>query len=211
MDGTPITVYSDYICPFCFLGRRSLEEYQDRRDERLLIDWHPFDLQARKRGPDGEIDHSIEDGKGEAYYERARQNVNRLSEQYGVDMSLDVARDVDSLPAQVVSFHLKQTVSYEEWLAFDRGVFEALWTDGADIGDRSVLRDIASDVGLDPDIVDTALDDEELRADLRERFDTATEEGITGVPTFAYDGLTARGAVPPDHLERLVEDESGAP
>jgi len=48
----PITVYSDYVCPFCYLGRKSLEQYQERRDEPLEIDWHPFDLRAGKRGPD---------------------------------------------------------------------------------------------------------------------------------------------------------------
>lgn len=205
MDRDQITVYSDYVCPFCYLGRRSLQAYQERRDRDLRIDWQPFDLRARKRGLDGEIDRSVEDGKGEAYYERARRNVERLRDQFGVEMTLDIARDVDSLPAQVISFHLKRSADYEDWLAFDRAVLEALWVEGADIGDRSVLEELAGEVGIDPDVVGTALGDEDLRADLRDRFDAADDRGITGVPTFVYDGRPARGAVPPDHLERLVE------
>jgi len=67
-----ITVYSDY------LGRTSLARYQETREEPLAIDWHPFDLRAGKRGPDGEIDESADDGKDEAYYEQARENVRRL-------------------------------------------------------------------------------------------------------------------------------------
>jgi len=55
-----ITVYSDYICPFCYLGRRSLESYRDGRENDLEIDWRPFDLRSNERGPDGEIDHSID-------------------------------------------------------------------------------------------------------------------------------------------------------
>lgn len=58
-----ITVYSDYVCPFCYLGRQSLSQYQETRDEELDIDWHPFDLRSQKRRPDGSIDFSVDDGK----------------------------------------------------------------------------------------------------------------------------------------------------
>ncbi|MFB6068439.1 MAG: DsbA family protein, partial [Halobacterium sp.] len=77
-----LTVYSDYVCPFCYLGRQSLERYLATRDAPLTVDWHPFDLRSQKRGPDGEIDHWVDDGKGDAYYEQARENVRRLQEKY---------------------------------------------------------------------------------------------------------------------------------
>ena len=200
-----ITVYSDYVCPFCYLGRESLRRYQDDRDDDLDIDWHPFDLRAGKRNHDDSIDHSVDDGKDEDYYEQAKENVRRLQEKYGVEMDLDIARDVDSLPAQIVSYHVKQTHDYDEWLALDEALFAALWQDGRDIGDPAVLRDVAEDVGIDPDVVETALADDRLRADVHDLFDRARREGVTGVPTFAYDGYAARGAVPPEQLERLVE------
>jgi predicted DsbA family dithiol-disulfide isomerase len=200
-----ITVYSDYVCPFCYLGRESLRRYQDDRDDPLEIEWHPFDLRAGKRNADGSIDDSVDDGKDEDYYEQAKENVRRLQEQYGVEMDLDIARDVDSLDAQIVSYHVTETHDYDQWLAFDEALFEALWQDGRDIGDADVLRDVAAQSGLDPEVVDEALSDERLRADLHDLFDRARREGVTGVPTFAYDGYAARGAVPPEQLERLVE------
>jgi predicted DsbA family dithiol-disulfide isomerase len=200
-----ITVYSDYVCPFCYLGRESLRRYQDDRDDPLEIEWHPFDLRAGTRNADGSIDDSVDDGKDEDYYEQAKENVRRLQEQYGVEMDLDIARDVDSLDAQIVSYHVKETHDYDQWLAFDEALFEALWQDGRDIGDADVLRDVATQSGLDAEVVDEALSDERLRADLHDLFDRARREGVTGVPTFAYDGYAARGAVPPEQLERLVE------
>ena len=211
-DGDPagdatesITVYSDYVCPFCYLGRRSLAEYQETRDEPLAVDWHPFDLRAGKRNPDGTIDHEVDDGKGDDYYAQARENVRRLQEQYEVDMAQEIATEVDSLPAQLVSVRVKETAP-EAWPAFDDAVFAALWQEGRDIGDREVLADIASDVeGLGADVVDAALADEDLRERVTELFDAARQRGITGVPTFAFDGHAARGAVPPEQLERLVE------
>jgi predicted DsbA family dithiol-disulfide isomerase len=203
--GERITLYSDYVCPFCYLGRESLRQYQREREAPLEIDWHPFDLRAGKRTPDGSIDERVDDGKSDEYYEQAKENVRRLQEEYDVEMTLDIATEVDSLNAQLVSYHVKQNDDYDQWLALDEAILAALWREGRDIGDPDVLADIATDVGLDADVVETALADDELRAELHDRFQSAQREGITGVPTFAYEGYAARGAVPPEHLERLVE------
>jgi len=105
--GGRITVYSDYVCPFCYLGRRSLQAYQNSREDDLEIDWHPFDLRGHKRGSDGEIDDSIEDGKDEVYFEQVRENVAKLREQYDAGEMLDLdelPEDVDSFDAQVASW-----------------------------------------------------------------------------------------------------------
>jgi predicted DsbA family dithiol-disulfide isomerase len=201
-----ITVYSDYVCPFCYLGRESLRQYQATREDELEIDWHPFDLRSQQRTPDGTIDHSVDDGKDDDYYEQAKENVRRLQEQYGVEMDLDIATDVDSLPAQVVSYYVTEHYDYETWLAFDEAVFDALWQDGADIGDEAVLVELAADAGVAGDEVRSALSDDALREEVRRTFGEARQQGVTGVPTFAYDGYAARGAVPPEHLERLVEE-----
>ncbi len=200
-----ITVYSDYVCPFCYLGRESLRRYQATREEPLAIDWHPFDLRSNERRPDGSIDHSVDDGKDESYFEQARENVRRLQERYDVEMTLEIATEVDSLPAQVVSYRVQQADPYETWLAFDEALLAALWEDGRDIGDEAVLTDIAADAGLDPETVGEALADEALRAELHDAFEAAHGAGVTGVPTFASDGYAARGAVPPEQIERLVE------
>ena len=200
-----ITVYSDYVCPFCYLGRESLSRYQGTREDELAIDWHPFDLRSGKRNADGSIDHSADDGKDEDYYAQAKENVRRLRERYDAEMELDLATDVDSRPAQVVSYHLKEAHSYATWLAFDEAVFDALWTEGRDIGDREVLEDLAEEVGADRGIVGAALSDDDLRERVREKFSEAQQQGVTGVPTFVHEGYAARGAVPPEQLERLVE------
>jgi predicted DsbA family dithiol-disulfide isomerase len=200
-----ITVYSDYVCPFCYLGRQALAQYQETREEPLEIDWQPFDLRAGKRNPDGTIDHSVDDGKDDDYYEQARRNVRRLQEQYGVEMAEELRTDIDSLPAQRVSLYVRREQSYETWLAFDEAVFAALWVDGEDIGDPEILEAVAAEAGLGPGVVDEALADDGIREDLEAAFDRARRQGVTGVPTFAYDGHAARGAVPPEQLERLVE------
>jgi predicted DsbA family dithiol-disulfide isomerase len=111
---------------------------------------------------------------------------------------------VDSFEGQVASFYVNEEYP-EQWLAFDEAIFEALWIDGQDISDVDVLAAIADECGLDGDEVRTAVADEQLRDRLRDQFTEAQQDGVTGVPTFVYDGYGARGAVPPEQLERLVE------
>lgn len=205
MTDDRLTIYSDYVCPFCYLGRKSLDRYQERRKEPIEIDWHPFDLRAQKRGPNGEIDESVDDGKDEAYFEQAKQNVQRLAERYGAEMALDLSRDVDSLNAQHASYHVKREYSYERWLAFDVAILEALWEDGRDIGDPDVLAELAVDIDIDPDEIRATVEDDKLAGAVSEQFEAAYQRGVTGVPTFEYEGHSARGAVPPEQLERLIE------
>jgi len=201
-----LVVYSDYVCPFCYLGRESLAEYEDERGSDLDIEWRPFDLRAQKSGSDGEIDDSVDDGKDESYFDQVRENVTRLREQYDADemLDLDETPDVDSLDAQIASLSVQEAYP-EQWRAFDEAIFEALWIDGRDIGDVDVLAELAEEVSLDGDDIRAAVADKELRERVRDRFSQAHEDGVTGVPTFAYDGYAARGAVPPEQLERLVD------
>ncbi|MFP9060802.1 DsbA family protein [Natrialbaceae archaeon A-chndr2] len=206
-DSSPatVTVYSDYVCPFCYLGRESLERYQETRDEPLEIEWHPFDLRAGKRNPDGSIDSSVDDGKDDDYYAQAKANVERLSEQYDLEMHQTLATEVDSLPAQVVSYYINGHYPYETWLSFDEAVFEALWQAGRDIGDPDVLVDLSTDLEVPEAEIRAALEDESLRDDLEAQFRAAQEAGVRGVPTFVYGEHAARGAVPPAQLSRLIE------
>jgi predicted DsbA family dithiol-disulfide isomerase len=147
----------------------------------------------------------VDDGKDDEYFEKAKQNVRRLADRYDVEMDVDIATDIDSLPAQVVSYYLREHCDYETWLAFDEAVFEALWQDGRDIGDTDLLVDLATDVGVKADEVRSAPEDDTLREEVRQQFTEAQQHGVTGVPTFAYDGYAARGAVPPEQLQRLVD------
>lgn len=204
-DAEAITVYADYCCPFCYLGREALDRYRARRDEPLAIDWRPFDLRYDRRGADGSLEAADDETNG-AYFERATDNVRRLRERFDVDMNRELATDVDSRPAQLVSVAVGERAP-ERWEPFDAAVYGALWRDDRDIASPTVLADLAGEAGLaEPEsLVRTALADEELSSRLDERFLAARRAGVTGVPTFVVDDRAARGAVPPDHIERLVE------
>ncbi|TYL36830.1 disulfide bond formation protein DsbA [Natronococcus pandeyae] len=199
-----LTIYADYVCPFCYLGKQSLEQYRDEREGSLDVEWHPFDLRSGKRNEDGSIDHSADDGKDDDYFEQARENVRRLQEQYDVEMGQELAIEVDSLNAQLASWYVSGAYP-DRWDEFDAAIYDALWQDERDIGDPDVLAALADDIGLPEAEIRDAIDDDGLRAELEDRFTDARQQGITGVPTFVHDGYAARGAVPPAQLERLVD------
>jgi len=200
-----VVVYSDYVCPFCHIGREIFDWYRQSTDAEVVADWHPFDLRNQKRGPDREIDHSIDDGKDEEYYEQAQESVDRLSEKYGIEtLSIYETPEVDSLSAQAASLYVKEEHP-ELWEDFDKSLFEALWVGGRDIGDTGVLVELAEDAGVDGDEVRRAVEGDELEDRIFEMFREAKENGITGVPTFVYGEHACRGAVPPEQLRRLVE------
>lgn len=203
-----VTVYADYVCPFCYLGYAAFDQYRDGRDDgdasALETDWHPFDLRASKRRADGTIDHSVDDGKDESYFEEAKKNVRRLADRYGVEMEVDLSREVDSYDAQRVALRAREAHP-EAFEAFHRGVFDALWEAGRDIGDSAVLEDIATEAGLPAGYVESVLADESSESELQSAFEAAQQRGITGVPTFVSGEHAARGAVPPEQLKRLIE------
>jgi len=201
-----LVVYADYVCPFCFLGYESLDSYRESRSDPLDVEWRPYDLRAGQRDDEGNIDHSIETGKDEEYYESARQNVERLAEEYGVEMAQEIAKDVDPVDAQRVAYQAADDHP-DAFEPFHRSLFDALWHDGRDIGDTAVIEELAIEAGLPDGYVAETLSSEGSMDALEAAFAEARSRRITGVPTFMYGDHAARGAVPPEHLRRLVEGE----
>jgi predicted DsbA family dithiol-disulfide isomerase len=200
-----LVVYSDYVCPFCYLGKAAMEQYRERADDPPEVEWRFYDLRGYKRDESGEIRDDVEDGKDDDYFAQVRENVERLKERFDVEMTLDYSLDVDSWNAQQAALFVRRNHGEETFLDFHETVFEALWRDGRDVGDPDVLADIADEAGLDPGEVRAATEDEDLEADLREKFAQAQQAGVSGIPTFVYEGHAARGAIPPEQFERLVE------
>jgi predicted DsbA family dithiol-disulfide isomerase len=201
-----VVVYADYVCPFCYLGYESLDQYQDQREQPIPTDWHPFDLQSRKRRPDGTLDQSVDDGKDDSYYEQAKQNVERLAEEYGVEMAEPLLKEVDSYDAQRVAYRIREKHP-DKFQQFHRSVFDALWEDDRDISNQGVLEALAEDAEIPTEVVGDALNDEETAEELDAAFEAAQNQRITGVPTFVYGDHAARGAVPPEQLQRLVDGD----
>lgn len=203
-EGDEIVVFSDYVCPFCYLGRASLDQYREQRDAPLDAEWRPFDLRGHKRDESGEVQEDVDDGKDEAYFEQVRENVTRLGEKYDAEIDLDATPDTDSWDAQQAALYVQEKYP-DQFAAFDDALFKAYWIDYRDIGDEAVVVDVAESVGLDGEEIRDAMASEDWADRLADEFEEARQRGVTGVPTFVADGHAARGAVPPEQLQRLID------
>jgi len=208
-EGPRLTVYADYLCPFCRLGNTTLGRYLDDRVERGLapaeVVWEPFDLRADERRSDGTVPRGASEQK-EAYVRSRWSEVEALAEKYDVEMRMAVEPylKMDSRNAQLVALGVQRD-DPGRFRRFHDAVFDALWTETRDIGDPEVLGSIAAGVAVDPDRVGEYLED----PDLRDRFESAPRradrQGIRGVPTLVHDGNTVYGSRSTEEYRALVE------
>jgi predicted DsbA family dithiol-disulfide isomerase len=187
-----VEIFSDVVCPWCAVGKRRLESALTRFEhaDEIEVVWRAYELDPR------------------APVVREGDYADRLGRKYGLSRPQAVAvieRLTATAAADGLDFHFERarpgnTFDAHRLLHYAReagpGLQDALkerlflsyFTEGAAIGDRQTLVDLATDVGLDPkecaDILDGDRYAEEVRADERD----ALELGVTGVPFFVVDG-----------------------
>ncbi len=88
---------------------------------------------------------------------------------------------------------------------FHDAVFRAYFAEGRNISDVEVLKEICSDLDLDPDEAERVLAEGTYREAVDEDWDYARRLGVTAVPTFLAAGRAVVGAQPYEVLERLLQ------
>ncbi|RKP47763.1 DsbA family oxidoreductase [Pararobbsia silviterrae] len=211
MPNTPslyIDVWSDYVCPFCFLEVPVLDQFRAAYGDAVEFRWHAFELRpepAPLLDPDSEELH-----RNWAY------SVLPMAEEREVTMRVP--------PVQPRSRKAFETALFaRDEGRFDvvhRAIFKAFFEDGLDVGDVDVLLDIAATCGLDPESLEAALNEGRYTEAVIEDERLAGEVGITGVPfavvsraaTDSVPGkaIALRGAAPVEHfieaVDRLLPD-----
>ncbi len=190
-----ILVWSDYVCPFCYLALPVLR----RAAAELGVDvsWRAFELRPEPQptlDPDAEYLHNIWD---EAVYPMAAER--------GMALRLPPVQPRSRLAAITAAF-AQRAGAFEP---VHEALFRAFFEDGLDIGDPSVLLDIATTCGLDSADLHRAFDDEALLGRVLADEALAARIGITGVPALlirsAANNYLLSGAQPFDVLAHAVE------
>ncbi|KGX91397.1 hypothetical protein N781_04345 [Pontibacillus halophilus JSM 076056 = DSM 19796] len=187
-----LVIYSDFICPFCYIGKVNAERIQEQ-NPGMEIEWREFELH-----PEGQPDASG------AYMAQALENVKMLAKEYNIDMKPEVLTEVtsDSRKALVGFEYAKEQGKPEE---YREQVFHAYWVEGKDISEDDVLREIAETVGLSPDGLLAAIQNDTYNTELRKSIRGAYDAGITGVPTYVYGDYKTVGAQPVSTLQRMID------
>lgn len=193
--GPLIRVWSDYMCPFCYVGIERAAWLHERFG--ATIEWHPFDLHP-EYPPEG-IDRAELDAK---YGPEMRAQVTQMFEAAG----LPHAADLEIVPNTTKARQVAE-------LARERGVLDAVhhrlmdayWARGRDIGADDVLLEEAVAAGLDEAEVREVLGSDAYQDVLARETRAVIEMGGTGVPAWVVDDrLLIPGAQPHDVFERVL-------
>ncbi|MGL5211629.1 MAG: DsbA family oxidoreductase, partial [Acinetobacter junii] len=186
------------VCPFCYIGKKRLEHVAEQAGIELDIHWHSFELD-----PDAPAKHEVSNtqrlaqkyGRSYAEMEEMERNVAAMAATEGIDFQWQKANSGNSFNAHRI-IHLAQSkgLGNEAKEAF----FHAYMTEGLAIGEREVVEEIASRIGLDNAEVEYVLDSDELADFVRHDEKIAHEQlKVTGVPFFVFDQkLALSGAQP---------------
>ncbi|MGD6818588.1 DsbA family oxidoreductase [Metabacillus sp. 84] len=192
MAAKKLTIYSDFICPFCYIGKVNAERVQEMVPD-LEIEWKEFELH-----PEGQPD------PGSPYMKQAQDSVNHLAEKYGIDMKPDVLTTVTS-DSRIAMMGLHYAEEKGKSAEYRNAVFHAYWIEGHDIGNLDVLGGVVSSLGMDESEFLEALRQEKYLPAVLEEIEHAHKIGVQGVPTYEYEGEMTMGAQSPERLKRFVE------
>ncbi|MFX1575200.1 MAG: DsbA family protein [Promethearchaeota archaeon] len=192
-----ITVYSDYICPFCYIGFDRIKKLKKQFD--LDVEWQPFEIHPETPREGIELNKLFISTE---YLEMLRNNVKRLADDAGITFKFS-----DKLPnsrlALYISEFAKTKGKFEE---FHKLIFDTYWRDGKDIGDLSLLLDLAGSVGLKKNEILNYIESDEPRNKLKEITFELGKYGINGVPTFFIGDKVVVGAQPYDIFVKTIEN-----
>ena len=186
-----IHVFSDVICPWCYLGKRRLERALDETALRdaVAITWLPFEL-----NPDMPTDGMDRSEYRERKFGSARSaeldaRMTALGQEEGVIFAFDKMRRTPNTRRAhlLIAFATRLGIGN----AVVDALFQAYFEAGADVGDPAILLGIAAGAGLSAEQVEQALADPELERQVLALERRAAEIGIGGVPFFVVDGAQA--------------------
>jgi predicted DsbA family dithiol-disulfide isomerase len=185
-----IDVWSDVVCPWCYIGKRRLERALADFEHRDAVDvhWRSFELDprapaVREGDPAGRLARkygiSVDDARV------ASERLTSLAAGEGLQYQLQAARSGNSFNAHRL-LHLAEAHGVQDQLK--ERLLAAYLCEGQAIGETNVLLAEATTVGIDPAEVRQVLEGDAYAEDVRADEAEAAELEITGVPFFLVGG-----------------------
>jgi predicted DsbA family dithiol-disulfide isomerase len=206
----PVTVTSDFICPWCYIGERRLARALEKLPPgiEVRLEWLPFELNP-DMPPEG-MDRRVYLSRKFGSWQRVEAiQAQIVSAGRGDGAAFDYAA-IRWTPNTFLAHRLSWLAQREgKQQAFVEAALEAYFAHGRDTGSKGVLTDIGSGVGLDPEAIASLLSSEAGAESVRALERTALERGIQGVPYFDIAGITMAGAQPAEMLLQTIIEGAG--
>ena len=202
-----VDIWSDVVCPFCYIGKKRLEAAAKQAGMELEVHWHSFELD-----PEAPIRQEVSNSERLAQkynrtiaeVEEMQRNIATMAKAEGIEFNWENANSGNTFNAHRV-IHLAQSkgLGSEAKEAF----FYSYMTQGMPIGERETIEDVASRIGLNPVEVDDLLDSDEYADFVKFDEEVAHDQlKVTGVPFFIFDQRVAlAGAQPTDVFVQVLK------
>ena len=208
-----IEVWSDYVCPFCYIGKKQLEKAikNSGYDGQIDVEFKSFLLD-----PTTPIDteESIYTSLARKYnmseqeVENMTKNVASRAKEVGLDYNFD-----DMKTANTTAAHRLAKLAAEQGKAeiYNERLMKAYFLEGEAIGRHDVLKRLAKEAELDMETVQRVLESNEYEEAIEQDIYEAQQIGVRGVPFFVFNnkyGLS--GAQPQLVFEQTIEQAASA-
>jgi predicted DsbA family dithiol-disulfide isomerase len=190
-----IDVWSDVVCPWCYIGKRRLEEALAESGEQAEIVWHSFQLDPSSRNDD-ERDLptrlGAKYGGGREFGLKANEHVTGVAAEAGLEFHLDQAKAVNTVDAHRVLHLARELAEAGEVPADTQGrlkerYLRGYFTEGLAMGDHPTLTRLAVEAGLPEVQVSEVLAGTAYADDVEADQAQALAYGANGVPFFVID------------------------
>ena len=186
-----VEIWSDIMCPFCYIGKRNFEaalkEFEGR--DEIEIEWKSFQLDPSIPKTFETKINTIEylaERKGMSI-EKSKElhaNVIETAKKVGLDYDFEKAVVANSFDAHKL-IQLAKTKGLGD--AAEESLFKAYFTDGKDMSDYPTLVQLGNEIGLNEEEITAALTSEEFEAKVNFDVSEGSQLGVTGVPFFVFD------------------------
>ena len=174
-----IVAYSDYVCPWCYIGFRRIEQLQ--RDFDMDVEWRPFELHPETPRTGARLEGRLGNPERIRAYP---QNILTVAQDSAIPMRVPVVVANSHRALEAAEF-ARDAGGFD---AMHAALFAAYFEHRADIGDIDVLCDLARDAGVDDQRLRQALVDETYARRVDETTRQAREDEILSTPTFIFPG-----------------------
>ncbi len=200
-----IQIWSDILCPFCYIGKRRIEDALAQFEHRdaVEIEWKSFQLDPNfiASPDDNIIDHLAEKYRKDSQWAQEMvDNMTQNAKNSGLDFHFEKAVLANSFNAhRLLHFAKKHNAGNE----LKELLFKAYLTDGKNIDDTKTLSGLGLEAGLDPAAIEDVLYATAYAKEVQEDIEMAQRIGIQGVPFFVFDNKY--GVSGAQHVETFVK------
>ena len=188
-----IEIWSDVMCPFCYIGKRKFESALAQFDNKdnIEIIWKSFQLAPDMlTQPDKNIHQFLAEHKGMSLDKAKEMNdyVTNLAKQVGLTYDFDKAIPANSFKAHQF-LHLAKQFGLQEQA--EEAMFQAYFTEGKNIDDIDTLVKMGERLGINQQETREAMENNQYATAVNEDINEARQLGVNGVPFFVFDRKVA--------------------